>query len=131
MLELCAEAGADTLLCTSAIAPTAIARSEEHEALLRDLRKLIMPACREPAVVPRIHVFPGESSRSEILAGLMRHLDQLGLRGTYGFDIFNADYRRMPPAAAALRSLRAAQWLGEDVLRRSVPSPSRMRLRRP
>ena len=49
----------------------------------------------------------------------------------YSFDVINADYRQMPAAAVALRGLRAAQWLGEDVLRRSVPLPGRMRLRKP
>ena len=209
MLELCAKAGADTLVCTSTVAA---GRYGDDEALLRDLRKLAMLAvplgiriaCEAlswgrgatgfplawdivsradvpnlglgldllqmldtdtdtargdldlldaqkvfvvqladmmdgsaaatgtaAAMEPPIHVFPGEGSRSDALAGLVRHLDRLGFRGDYSFDVVNVDYRQMPPAAVALRGLRAAQWLGEDVLRRSVPLPGRMRLRRP
>jgi sugar phosphate isomerase/epimerase len=76
-------------------------------------------------------VFPGEGVHGEQLAELVRRLDALGYRGDYSFDVFNDDYRQMPPAAVVRRALRAAQWLGEDVLRRSVPLAGRMRLRRP
>jgi len=34
------------------------------------------------------------------------------------------------PLEAKLQAVRAAQWLGEDVLRRSVPLPNQMRLQR-
>jgi hypothetical protein len=35
----------------------------------------------------------------------------------------------MPPATVAQRARRSAIWLGEDVLRRSVPLPNQIRLR--
>ena len=84
--------------------------------------------CTAAAMGPPIHVFPGEGRCSDALAGLVRRLDRLGFRGDYSFDVVNANYRQIPPATVALR---AAQWLGEDVLRCSVPLPGRMRLRKP
>lgn len=74
-------------------------------------------------------VFPGEGVHRERLAELVTRLDALGYRGDYVFEAGNDDYRRMPAATVAQRALRAAQWLGEDVLRRAVPL-GRMRLRR-
>jgi hypothetical protein len=35
----------------------------------------------------------------------------------------------MPLATVAQRAWRSAQWLGEDVLRRSVPLPNQLRLK--
>ena len=206
MLELCAKAGADTLVCISTAPAGGYA---QQEALLRDLRKLAMLAvplgiriaCEalswghgttgfplawdivSRADTPNLglgldlltmldagtrqddldlldvqkvfvvqladvmddpheatgvkgtpatpfRVFPGEGGRSDALAGWVRRLDRLGFRGDYSFAVVNEDYRQMPPAAVARRGLRAAQWLGEDVLRRSVPLPGRMRLRK-
>ena len=74
-------------------------------------------------------VFPGEGAHSEALADLVTRLDALGYRGDYGFDVYNDDYARMPPATVAARARRAAIWLAEDVLRRSVPLPNQIRLR--
>ena len=50
---------------------------------------------------------------------------------TYGRNrVFNDDYQQMPLHTVTERARRSAVWLGEDVLRRSVPLPGRMRLRR-
>ncbi len=75
-------------------------------------------------------VFPGEGVHSEQLAELVMRLDRLGYRGDYSFEVFNDDYQQMPLPTVAERARRAAAWLGEDVLQRSVPLPGRMRLRR-
>jgi len=75
-------------------------------------------------------VFPGEGVHSEQIAELVRRLDRLGYRGDYSFEVFNDDYQQMPLPMVAERARRAAVWLGEDVLHRSVPLPGRMRLRR-
>ncbi|MDB5885406.1 MAG: Xylose isomerase domain protein barrel [Polaromonas sp.] len=75
-------------------------------------------------------VFPGEGVHSQALATLVGRLHALGYRGDYSFEVFNDDYRQMPLDAVAQRAWRSAQWLGEDVLRRSVPLPNQMRLRR-
>jgi len=88
-----------------------------------------------PSVEERINtarhfrVFPGEGVHSEALAELVTRLDQLGYRGDYSFEVFNDDYQQMPLPAVAERARRSAVWLGEDVLRRSMPLPGRMRLR--
>ena len=75
-------------------------------------------------------VFPGEGVHSELLAELVMRLDRMGYRGDYSFEVFNDDYQQIPLPTVAARAKRAALWLGEDVLHRSVPLPNRMRLRR-
>jgi sugar phosphate isomerase/epimerase len=75
-------------------------------------------------------VFPGEGVHSEALAELVLKLHQLGYRGDYSFEVFNDDYQQMPVSTVAARARRAALWLGEDVLRRSVPLPNQLRLKR-
>ncbi len=75
-------------------------------------------------------VFPGEGVHSEALAALVNKLHELGYRGDYSFEVFNDDYQQMPLASVAQRAKKAALWLGEDVLRRSVPLPNAMRLKR-
>jgi sugar phosphate isomerase/epimerase len=75
-------------------------------------------------------VFPGEGVHSEQIADLVMRLDRMGYRGDYSFEVFNDDYQQIPLPTVADRARRAAVWLGEDVLHRSVPLPNRMRLRR-
>lgn len=79
----------------------------------------------------RLRVFPGEGVHTAELADLVKRLDALGYRGDYSFAVYNDDYRQIPPVAVAARARRSALWLGEEVLRRSVPLPNRMRLRPP
>jgi sugar phosphate isomerase/epimerase len=74
-------------------------------------------------------VFPGEGVHSAQLAEVVTRLDRLGYQGDYSFEVFNDDYQQMPPATVAERAYRAALWLGEEVLKRSVPMPGQMRLR--
>jgi sugar phosphate isomerase/epimerase len=74
-------------------------------------------------------VFPGEGVHSAEVGELVRTLDRLGYRGDYSFEVFNDDYQQVPPATVAQRARRSAVWLGEDVLRRSVPLPGAMRLK--
>jgi sugar phosphate isomerase/epimerase len=74
-------------------------------------------------------VFPGEGVHSDQVAELVMKLDKLGYRGDYSFEVFNDDYQQMPPQLVATRAYRAASWLGEDILCRSVPLPNRMRLK--
>ena len=57
-------------------------------------------------------------------------LDALGYYGDYSFDVYNDDYLQMPPETVAARALRAAEWLGETVLRRTLPVPNMERLLR-
>lgn len=75
-------------------------------------------------------VFPGEGVHSEALAALVIRLHGLGYRGDYSFEVFNDDYQQMPLPTVAQRAWRSALWLGEFVLRRSVPLPNQIRLKR-
>jgi sugar phosphate isomerase/epimerase len=75
-------------------------------------------------------VFPGEGVHSEATADLVNRLYKLGYRGDYSFEVFNDDYQQMPLDVVARRGQKAALWLGEDVLRRSVPMPNQIRLKR-
>jgi sugar phosphate isomerase/epimerase len=81
------------------------------------------------ATARHFRVFPGEGVHSEELAQLVIGLDKLGYRGDYSFEVFNDDYQQMPLPIVAQRARRSALWLGEDILRRSVPLPGRMRLK--
>jgi sugar phosphate isomerase/epimerase len=81
------------------------------------------------ATARHFRVFPGEGVHSAQLAELVLKLDALGYRGDYSFEVFNDDYQQIPPEAVAERARRSALWLGEQVLRRSVPLPGAMRLR--
>ena len=74
-------------------------------------------------------VFPGEGVHSEQVADLVTRLAGIGYRGDYSFEVFNDDYQQMPLPMVAQRARASAVWLGEDVLRRSVPLPNRMRLK--
>ena len=75
-------------------------------------------------------VFPGEGVHSQQVAELVMRLDALGYRGDYSFEVFNDDYLQIPLHLVAQRARRSAQWLGEEVLRRAVPLPNRMQLRK-
>jgi sugar phosphate isomerase/epimerase len=82
------------------------------------------------ATARHFRVFPGEGVHSEALASLVLKLHNLGYRGDYSFEVFNDDYQAMPLPTVAQRAWRSALWLGEDVLRRSVPLPNQIRLKR-
>ncbi|MDZ7858799.1 sugar phosphate isomerase/epimerase family protein [Sphaerotilus sp.] len=75
-------------------------------------------------------VFPGEGVHSAALTALVLKLDALGYRGDYSFEVFNDDYQQLPLPFVAQRAWDSAVWLAEGVLRRSVPLPGQMRLRR-
>lgn len=91
--------------------------------------ELRSPAERE-ATATRFRVFPGEGAHSDALADLVRQVDRLGYFGDYSFDVYNDDYLKLPAEAVAERARRAADWLGETVLRRALPVPNVERLRR-
>ncbi len=74
-------------------------------------------------------VFPGEGVHTGAVADLVTRLHQLGYRGDYSFEVFNDDYQQLPLPVVAQRARKSAVWLGEGVLRRSVPLPNQIRLR--
>lgn len=81
------------------------------------------------ATARTFRVFPGEGVHTQELVQMVLKLDALGYAGDYSFEVFNDDYLQMPLPMVAQRALRSAMWLGEDVLRRSVPLPGQLRLR--
>jgi sugar phosphate isomerase/epimerase len=82
------------------------------------------------ATARHFRVFPGEGVHSEALAALIVKLHELGYRGDYSFEVFNDDYQQMPLENVAQRARQSALWLSEGVLRRSVPLPNKMTLKR-
>ena len=84
----------------------------------------------QAATATHFRVFPGEGAHSEALADFVTRLDALGYYGDYSFDVYNDDYLQMPPETVAARARRAADWLGETVLRRALPVPNMERLMR-
>ena len=81
------------------------------------------------ATARHFRVFPGEGAHSQQVAELVAKLHAQGYAGDYSFEVFNDDYTQMPLDEVAQRARRSANWLGEDILRRSVPLPGAMRLR--
>jgi sugar phosphate isomerase/epimerase len=81
------------------------------------------------ATARTFRVFPGEGVHTEQLVQMVLKLDALGYAGDYSFEVFNDDYVQMPLPMVSERARRSALWLGEDVLRRSVPVPGQLRLR--
>lgn len=90
----------------------------------------IRSAEEQAATARHFRVFPGEGAHSEALAGFVKRLDAIGYYGDYSFDVYNDDYLQMPPEVVADRARRAADWLGETVLRRALPVPNLARLAR-
>jgi sugar phosphate isomerase/epimerase len=83
----------------------------------------------EATTAAHFRVFPGEGAHSEQLARFVVKLDEIGYRGDYSFDVYNSDYLQMPSEVIAERARHAADWLGETVLRRTLPVPNVERLR--
>ncbi len=82
------------------------------------------------ATARTFRVFPGEGVHTAQLVDMVRRIDALGYTGDYSFEVFNDDYVQMPLPMVSQRARRSALWLAEDVLRRSVPLPGQMRLKK-
>jgi sugar phosphate isomerase/epimerase len=80
------------------------------------------------ATARHFRVFPGEGAHSDQVAAIVSRLHAQGYRGDYSFEVFNDDYQQIPLPDVARRARKAADWLGEGILRRSVPLPGAMRL---
>jgi len=96
---------------------------------LADFMQPETPSANSGSVTTQSRVFPGEGMHSAELSELVVRLAALGYRGDYSFEVFNEDYQQLPLSLVAQRARAASVWLGEDVLRRSVPLPGRIRLR--
>jgi sugar phosphate isomerase/epimerase len=82
----------------------------------------------QAAGAAHFRVFPGEGAHSEAIARFIVKLEEIGYFGDYSFDVYNTDYLQMPAETIAERAQRAAEWLGETVLRRTLPVPNMERL---
>ena len=82
------------------------------------------------ATARTFRVFPGEGVHTAQLVELVLRIDALGYEGDYSFEVFNDDYVQMPLPMVSQRARRSALWLAEDVLRRSVPLPGQLRLKK-
>ena len=71
-------------------------------------------------------VFPGEGVHSADIAALVRHLDAIGYRGDYSFEVFNDDYVQLPLATVAARARQSVRFLVSQVSRRSLPVRSKV-----
>ena len=59
----------------------------------------------------------------------MTRLDKIGYYRDFSLAVYNDDYQQLPPDLVADRARKSAVWLGETVLRRSLPVPNMPRLR--
>ena len=66
-------------------------------------------------------VFPVEGVHSTQVAELVRQLDTMGYRGDYSFEVFNDDFKQMPPALVVARARQSAKWVTDQVSRRTLP----------
>jgi sugar phosphate isomerase/epimerase len=71
-------------------------------------------------------VFPGEGVHSDQIAELVRRLDAMGYRGDYSFEVFNDDYKNLPPPLVAERARRSVKWITSLVSRWSLPARHRL-----
>lgn len=72
-------------------------------------------------------VFPGEGVHSEQIAALVRKLDGMGYRGDYSFEVFNDDYKQLPPPVVVGRARRSVKWIAGLTTRWSLPSRRSLR----
>lgn len=108
-----------------AIFPQQIFLVQLSDLMLQEIR-----STEEQAVTAaHFRVFPGEGAHSAELAKFVVKLEEIGYFGDYSFDVYNSDYLQMPGEEIAGRARRAADWLGETVLRRTLPVPNLERLR--
>ena len=73
-------------------------------------------------------VFPSEGVHSDAIVALVRKLDDAGYRGDYSFEVFNDDYKQLPPPIVAERARRSVKWITGLVPRRSLPARRMSRL---
>lgn len=115
------------------ISPEDIDALDPRQIFLVQLSDFMLQEIRsteeQTAIATHFRVFPGEGAHGEALAKFVVKLEEIGYFGDYSFDVYNGDYLQMPPEVIAGRARRAADWLGETVLRRTLPVPNMDRLR--
>ncbi len=119
-------AGAISLEDIDTLEPQQIMLVQLSDCMWHQLRS----AEEQLATATHFRVFPGEGVHSEVLADLVTRVDRIGYYRNYSLAVYNDDYRQLPPEVVAERARKAADWLGETVLRRSLPVPNLQHLRR-
>jgi 2-keto-myo-inositol isomerase len=109
-------AGGDELEGLEDMPSEKIALVQLSDFMLRDLRS----AEERIETAGHLRVFPGEGCHSAELSNMLRRLDRSGYRGSYSLEIVNDDYLQLPPEIVCARALRAAKWITDQVLRRSL-----------
>ena len=94
------------------------------------MRQEVQSTEEQASTAAHFRVFPGDGAHSEAIAKFILKLEEIGYFGDYSFDVYNSDYLQMPAEVIADRARRSADWLGESVLRRTLPVPNMERLRR-
>lgn len=107
------------------IFPDQIFLVQLSDFMLQEVRS----AEEQATTAAHFRVFPGEGAHSEAIARFIVKLEEIGYFGDYSFDVYNTDYLQMPAETIADRARQAAEWLGETVLRRTLPVPNMERLR--
>jgi sugar phosphate isomerase/epimerase len=119
--------GFDSFHCLATKTPVRVLDTIDAERIfLVQLADFLWSEVRSPeeriATARHFRVFPGEGVHTLDVAEMVRHLVANGYRGDFSFEVFNDDYLQLRPSFVADRARRAAEWLGEEVLKRSVPT---------
>lgn len=113
-----------TILAQHDFSLEAIADIPSHKIALVQLADFMWTGIRSQEEVLKadshLRVFPGEGEHSKALSEMVRRLFREGYRGEYSFEVFNDDYLQMPPEVVATHARRAAKWVTDQVLRRSL-----------
>ncbi len=110
--------------------PVAIEDIQPDKVFLVQLSDFLWRETRTPEdrieTARHYRVFPGEGVHSEQIAELVRKLDGAGYRGDYSFEVFNDDYRQLPPPVVAERARRSVKWITGLTSRWSLPARRRL-----
>lgn len=108
---------------TTGMAPEALNDIPPAKILLVQLADLGVAAPRGPdrQTGEPVRVFPGDGTRHDPLAALLRHLGWLGYEGAYSLAACNEDYRTLPAKVVAGFAARSVDWVNAQVLRRRLP----------
>ncbi len=102
---------------------------DPHKIFLVQLSDFLWSEVRSPEdrveTARHYRVFPGEGVHGAQVADFVRRLDDMGYRGDYSFEVFNDDYKQMPPALVADRARQSAKWITDQVSRRTLPMDRR------
>jgi 2-keto-myo-inositol isomerase len=99
-----------------AIPSEKIALVQLSDFMWRDMKN----AAERLETARHMRVFPGEGTHSNELSNMLRRIDRGGYRGDFSFEVLNDDYLQLPSEIVLGRAHRAAKWVTDQVLRRSL-----------